>query len=211
MMTFIPAYTRANRRAMISQAFEPKTLMGLGGMGCACSGGAPSSVMMDLTGLKGLGTDPVTYDAVLNYLKSTKSPTSLPAVDQCWSDPAAWSNVIGSDGSCMAVCTKDKTKSYPLDPAFCSASGVPSAPVNTAAPRTTGNPQCDDPANWGTGMATNGKCYTYCTADPTDYFEVGMDNCMKAAGSGGSGSLKITPNLLIIGAVAIGAIILLQQ
>jgi hypothetical protein len=122
---------------------------------------------------------------------------------------------LGADESCMKMEFQDGFL-VPVQTNDCSgttdisSSVIGSAPVNTDVP--SGAPTGDKCNTWEQykyGVATNGKCYSYCTTDPSVYEEVGIDKCLK----GGSpfGPLKLTPNVLIIGLVAVGVVILLQQ
>lgn len=170
MMLFIPPYARTNNRAMITEAFAPKTLMGLQGCGCAGASGA-DGVMRNLAGL---------------------------GVADC-SDSGNWGYV--QDGSdCYYVCADDSSNRYKVDPGDC---GIGS-PVDTSKPSAPRSAVCDDTGLWRSAKDIQGKCMSYCTADPTQYFEVEAAAC-----TGGGGSGKISGSTIAIAAVAAGVLMMM--
>ena len=176
-MTFIPPYARTNSQAVIAQAFEPRTLAGLAGLGCGCAGAAGSrGVMRDLAGLRGLRGLGAAGDSCIK--------------------------MEFQDGYYIPVQTTD------CDGTSSSTGNVVNpAPVNTAVAPAPTSGVCDsNPSVWGSGVAVNGKCYAYCTADPTQYYEMTMDQCVRGGGGG-----AIPGNVILIGAVTLGVILMLMQ
>lgn len=180
------------RQQMIRDAFSPRSLAGIG---CGCNGGA------DLRSLRGLSVGPAPSEVVDAVM------TGMCA------DMTQWRVNMDSKGNCWNVCQVDTTQAYQVDAAECNGGVIAQAPVNSAVP-SVANPKstggvCDDTSLWKTGIGSDGRCYTYCSADPRHYVELAAGDCF--AGTKSGAGTKITANMMILGAVALGAIVLMQQ
>ena len=75
----------------------------------------------------------------------------------------------------------------------------------------TGNP-CDDTSLWAIKKGVDGKCWNYCVVDITQQGELDASYC--AVGNNTKGKVKpktMDMNIMIIGGIALGAIILMRQ
>ena len=180
MMLFVPPYARTNNRAMITQAFEPKTLMGLAGCGCSGAAGA-DGVMRNLSGL-GVANDPAAQRA---YCADINNRT-----------------LVTSNGQCWDTCYKDGVplESTKLDPTDCGIGTF--FPVDTTKPSQPVGGACTDTGLWKTAKDIQGRCINYCSADPLQYAEVEAQFCTKAGGG-------IPTNVMILGAVGIGIFLMM--